>query len=189
MGPRSEDLWQSLVRVGEPLATEEDYEHGYAREVRQDLQRYLAFRVSGETYGLPIAELGEITKPFDTTPVPRTAEFVIGIGNVRGSVIPIVDLAKRLRLAAQPLTGLARVLIVHRAGEPYGLLVDAVKEVVQIAPEALEAPPGAIAGARGAFIAALARHAGEIVIVLDLDTLLEPRDFVRPGPVTTRARA
>ncbi|HET6583699.1 MAG TPA: chemotaxis protein CheW, partial [Nannocystaceae bacterium] len=146
MAPRSDDLWQALVRVGEPLATEEDYEHGYAREVRQDLQRYLAFRVSGETYGLPIAELGEITKPFDTTPVPRTADFVIGIGNVRGNVIPIVDLARRLRLPAQPQTALTRVLIVHRANEPYGLLVDAVHEVVQIAPEALEAPPGAIAG-------------------------------------------
>jgi purine-binding chemotaxis protein CheW len=189
MGPRSDDLWNALVRVGEPLATEEDYEHGYAREVRQDLQRYLAFRVSGETYGLPIAELGEITKPFETTPVPRTADFVIGIGNVRGSVIPIVDLAKRLRLPPQPLTGLARVLIVHTANEPYGLLVDQVREVVQIAPEALEAPPGAIAGARGAFIAALARHAGEIVIVLDLVTLLEPRDFVRTAPAIARARA
>jgi len=188
MAPRNDDLWQALVRVGEPLATEEDYEHGYAREVRQDLQRYLAFRVSGETYGLPIAELGEITKPFETTPVPRTAEFVIGIGNVRGSVIPIVDLARRLRLPVQPRTGLARVLIVNRAGEPYGLLVDEVREVVQIAPEALEAPPGAIAGPKGAFIAALARHAGEIVIVLDLVTLLEPRDFVR-GAAIARARA
>jgi len=188
MAPRNDDIWQALVRVGEPLATEEDYEHGYAREVRQDLQRYLAFRVSGELYGLPIAELGEITKPFDTTPVPRTAEFVIGIGNVRGRVIPIVDLARRLRLSVQPPTGNARVLIVHRAGEPYGLLVDEVHEVVQIAPEALEMPPGAIAGPKGAFIAALARHAGEIVIVLDLMTLLEPRDFVRLQP-TPRARA
>ena len=61
MPPRSDDLWQALVRVGEPLATEEDYEHGYAREVRQDLQRYLAFRVSGETYGLPIAEAMAMT--------------------------------------------------------------------------------------------------------------------------------
>jgi purine-binding chemotaxis protein CheW len=188
MGPRNDDLWQALVRVGEPLATEEDYEHGYAREVRQDLQRYLAFRVSGETYGLPIAELGEITKPFDTTPVPRTADFVVGIGNVRGSVIPIVDLARRLRLPIVPRTGMARVLIVNRANEPYGLLVDQVREVVQIAPEALEAPPGAISGPKGAFISALARHAGEIVIVLDLVTLLEPRDFVRAAAVP-RARA
>jgi purine-binding chemotaxis protein CheW len=180
MARDNEDLWQSLSRSGENVATEEDYEHGYSREVRQDLRRCLTFRVGGELYGLSIQDLAEITKPMSTTPVPRAAEFVLGIGNVRGTVIPMVDLAKRLRLVAQGTVSSMRVLIVNHASELYGLVVDSVHDVVPIPPEAFEPPPGALAGARAGFIAALARHGGEILIILDLTVVLDGRDFVRP---------
>jgi purine-binding chemotaxis protein CheW len=188
MGRESEDLWDALARSGESIATEEDYEHGYSREVRQDLRRCLAFRSGGELYGLPIAELAEISKPLPTTPVPRTTDFVIGIGNVRGVVIPVVDLAKRLRLPVKPVGPTSRVLIVRTSGESYGLLVDEVHDVLSIAPEAFEPPPGALSGTRAGFIAALARLGGEILIVLDLATLLHPDDFVRTSaPLRGRA--
>lgn len=173
------ELWHALAHSGELLATEEDYEHGYKREVRGDLRQYVAFRVSGENYGLAIDEISEISKIFDTTPVPRTAEFVIGIGNVRGSVIPIIDLATRLRLVSQPRRREARVLIVRHDDGLYGMVVDEVLDVVTIAPEELEEAPGAIAGARGEYIRALARLGDEILIVLELNAVLAARDFVR----------
>lgn len=184
----AEDLWQSLSRSGEALATEEDYEHGYSREVRQDLRRCLTFRCGGELYGLSIHDLAEITKPMSTTPVPRTADFVVGIGNVRGTVIPMVDLARRLRLVARRAGTSTRVLIVNHGGELYGLVVDGVHDVVPIPPEAFEPPPGALGGARAGFIAALARHGEEILIILDLAVVLDPRDFVR-GDAGPRGRA
>ena len=59
---REGDLWRALDRSGESLATEEDYEHGYKREVRQDLERYVAFRVGVELYGLSIRQIAEIAK-------------------------------------------------------------------------------------------------------------------------------
>ncbi|HRI11242.1 MAG TPA: chemotaxis protein CheW, partial [Nannocystaceae bacterium] len=91
MAADHDDLWQALLRSGESVATDEDYEHGYKqREVRRDLRHYVAFKVGNETYGLPIAEIEEITKVFPTTYVPRTAEFLLGIGNVRGRIIPVV---------------------------------------------------------------------------------------------------
>ncbi|MEM7155160.1 MAG: chemotaxis protein CheW [Myxococcota bacterium] len=173
------DLWNALARSGESVATEEDYEHGYKREVRVDLQQYVAFRVSGENYGLSIDQISEISKTFDTTPVPRTADFVIGIGNVRGRVIPIVDLAKRLRLEAHAKGRESRVLIVHHEDDLYGLVVDEVLYVVTIAPEDLEDAPGAIAGARGEYIRALTRLEDDILIVLELGTVLDSRDFVK----------
>lgn len=174
----STDLWNSLA-VGDTLATEEDYEHGYKREVRRDLEQYVAFEVAGEKYAVPIAQINEISKVFDTTPVPRTSDFVIGIGNVRGSVIPIIDLAKRLRLRPRPLTRYARVLIVRHENELYGLQVDMVRDVVTIAPEDLEEAPGAIAGSRGEYIRALTRLDNDILIVLELSTVLAARDFVK----------
>ncbi|MBK6917112.1 MAG: purine-binding chemotaxis protein CheW [Deltaproteobacteria bacterium] len=179
MARESEDLWQSLARSGESLASEEDYEHGYSREVRQDLRRCIAFRCGDELYGLSISELAEITKPFVTTPVPRTAEFVIGVGNIRGNVLPVIDLARRLRLPARAATASTRVLIVRHGDELHGIVVDEVRDVVSIPPEAFEPPPGALPGTRAGFIAALARHGGEILILLDLAVLLAPGDFVR----------
>lgn len=179
MGRDGGDLWNALARSGESVATEEDYEHGYKREVRVDLQQYVAFRVSGENYGLSIDQISEISKTFDTTPVPRTADFVVGIGNVRGRVIPIVDLAKRLRLESLPTGRESRVLIVHHEDDLYGLIVDEVLYVVTIAPEDLEDAPGAIAGSRGEYIRALTRLEDDILIVLELGTVLDSRDFVK----------
>lgn len=172
------DLWQALLH-GDTIATEEDYEHGYAREVRGDLQQYVVFEVAGERYGVTIGQIGEIAKPLDTTPVPRTAEFVVGIGNVRGVVIPIIDLSTRLRLGPSQRTRDTRVLIVRHNDEQYGLVVDCVFGVSQIAPEDLEETPGALPGQRAEFIQALARSEGDIIIVLDLSALLDPRAFLR----------
>ena len=181
-----EDIWYQMG--SDALATEEDYEHGYARVVRVDLQQHVVFSVGEETYGIPIAQIGEISKPMFTTPVPRTADFVLGIGNVRGVVIPIIDLATRLRLKTPGGGRDARVLIVRHQSEQYGLLVDGVIGVMSIAPENLEEAPGALAGARGDFIRALARGDGRIIIILDLGTLLDPSDFLAASVKARGAR-
>ena len=113
MAAEGDDLWQALARSGEQVATDEDYEHGYKqREVRRDLRHYVSFRVGDEIYGLAIGEIEEITKQFPTTFVPRTADFLLGIGNVRGRIIPVVELARRLGLRSSGYDRAARVLIV-----------------------------------------------------------------------------
>ncbi|MBA3547060.1 MAG: chemotaxis protein CheW [Nannocystis sp.] len=199
MSAEREDLWTALLRSGEALATDEDYEHGYKRDVPQDLQQYVTFRVAGEIYALPIHEIEEISKVFATTHVPRTADFLVGIGNVRGRIMPVVDLARRLRLRPVERGRSARVLIVQLNDEPYGLVVDAVIDVTRIPPDKIEDKPGGITGARAEFIRGLGRRkastlprAGgidtrtnevveDIVIILNLVTLLDPTAFVRAG--------
>ena len=178
MASEQKDLWQALLSSGESIATDEDYEHGYKREVRQDLRQYVAFRVGSEFYAVSIHDVEEITKPFETTLVPRTAEFLLGIGNVRGRIMPVIDLATRLELGSAELGRSARVLIVELNDEPYGLVVDEVRGVVRIPPESMEECPGAIGGARADYIRSLGRHDGDIIIVLELDEVLDPRDFV-----------
>lgn len=182
MSGEREDMWQALLRGGETVATDEDYEHGYKREVRQDLQQYVTFRVSGEVYGLAIHEIEEISKLFQTTHVPRTADFLLGIGNVRGRIMPVVDLARRLRLRVFERGRTARVLIVQFNDEPYGLVVDEVMGVIRIPPESMEEKPGGLTGARAEYIRGLGRDGGEIVIILNLPAILDAKDFVRLGP-------
>ena len=181
MAGDSDDLWQALLQTGENLGTEEDYEHGYAREVRGDLQQYVAFEVSGEIYGLPITQVAEISKMLQSTPVPRTAEFLLGIGNIRGRVIPVLDLARRLRLNPRIPDAQTRVLIAAYGDELHGLVVDRVLGVVSIPPESLEDTPGGLAGARADFIRALARSDKGLMIIIELDEVLRPEDFVAPA--------
>ncbi|MEZ4427603.1 MAG: chemotaxis protein CheW [Nannocystaceae bacterium] len=178
MSVEKDDLWQALLRTGEAVASEEDYEHGYKREVRQDLRQYVAFRVAAESYAVSIQDVEEISKLFETTPVPRTAAFLLGIGNVRGRIMPVVDLAHRLGLGEAEFGRAARVLIVERGDEPYGLVVDEVYGVVRIPPESMEERPGAIGGTRADYIRALGRFESKIIIILELAEVLEPQDFV-----------
>ena len=184
MAADHDDLWQALLRSGESVATDEDYEHGYKREVRQDLQQYVTFRVSGEVYGLAIHEIEEISKVFQTTHVPRTADFLLGIGNVRGRIMPVVDLARRLRLRPTERGRSARVLIVQLNDEPYGLVVDEVMGVIRIPPESMEEKPGGLTGQRAEYIRGLGRDGHDIVIILALPALLDAKDFVKLGPAT-----
>lgn len=173
------DLWQALLSTGEGMATEAEYEHGYRREIRTDLRRYVTFELAGERYALAIERIVEISRRFSTTSVPRTSEFVLGIGNVRGQVMPVLDLCKRLALGEAGDDRHARTLIVDYRDEMHGLVVDRVHEVVSIAPEELEDAPGGIGRTRADFIEALGRVGKALVIVLDLDTVLDAREFVQ----------
>lgn len=175
-----DDVWQALLSTGEQLATEAEYEHGYQREVRQDLARYVTFRIANEIYGLPIADIVEISKTFGTTPVPRTRDYLLGIGNVRGDVIPVIQLARRLSMPVAPERRQTRVLIVNHRGDLYGLVIDEVLEVLSIPPEDLEEAPGGIGSTRAEYILALGRQGRQLIIILDLSTVLNANDFVEP---------
>jgi purine-binding chemotaxis protein CheW len=179
MPTEDDDLWQALLAVtGDQVATEADYEHGYKREMRSDLLRYVTFMIGGEIYGLPIEQIVEISTAFPTTPVPRTSPFVLGIGNMRGSVMPVIDLARRLNLGTVTKTRETRVLIVRHSDEPHGIVVDRVLEVISLPPEDMENTPGGIGSTRADFILGLGRHRRRLIIILDLTTVLAERDFL-----------
>ena len=180
MASEGDDLWEALLAVtGDQVATEADYEHGYKREMRSDLLRYVTFMLGGEIYGLPIEQIVEISTAFPTTPVPRTSAFVVGIGNMRGSVMPVIDLARRLNLGVVMPSRETRVLIVRHLEEPHGIIVDRVLEVISLPPEDMENTPGGIGSTRADFILGLGRHRGRLIIILDLATVLAERDFLQ----------
>jgi purine-binding chemotaxis protein CheW len=140
------------------LATEESYLR--AADAREEVERraILTFVVGGETYGVPIAAVREIIKMREITEVPRMPPFVLGVISVRGVVIPVLDLRKRMRLDDTPLTRAARILVVDRDGATYGLLVDAVSGVVRFAENEIEPPPATLAVADAAFLAGIGRY-------------------------------
>ncbi len=172
------DLWSQLATSGAPAPTEDIFAHGYATAGPDRSARFAVFRVGAEWYALPIACIEEISKVFDTTLVPKTAPFVVGIGNVRGRIMPVVDVATRLGISSHVRGRESRMLIVRHADEPYALVVDEVRQVVGLQPDVDEPVPETMSAARRRYIQKLVRDEERLMAVLDLDTFLDPADFV-----------
>ncbi len=142
---------------------------------------YLAFRLAGESYAVQIADLAEILKPPPITEVPRAPWAVLGLVSVRGRLVTVIDLRRRLHIArasgdsVAALDPKARILLTDvGSGEQIGLLVDEVQEVWRLAPEQIESPD-ALGGVEPGHIAGIGRPAGvdgPILILLDLRPLL-----------------
>ncbi len=140
------------------FATEESYMRAVDSQKAKTTRAVLTFNVGGETYGLDILAIREIIKLRELTEVPRTPHFLTGIISVRGSVIPVIDLRLRLRLPATPPTRAARILVVVKDGELFGLQVDAVSGVVRLVESEIEATPSTLSAGEGVFLAGIGRH-------------------------------
>jgi purine-binding chemotaxis protein CheW len=137
---------------------------------------YLAFGLAGETYAVRIAQLAEILRPPPITEVPRAPSTVIGVISVRGKLVTVLDLRRRLRLVEAPIDRRSRILLVESgAGEQIGLLVDDVQQVWRLALEEIE-PASVLGGDQAVHIAGIGRPAGSdgtMLILLDLRPLVE----------------
>jgi purine-binding chemotaxis protein CheW len=137
---------------------------------------YLAFGLAGETYAVRIAQLAEILRPPPITEVPRAPSTVLGVISVRGKLVTVLDLRRRLRLVEAPIDRRSRILLVDTsAGEQLGLLVDEVQQVWRLAIEEIE-QASVLGGDQAVHIAGIGRPAGvegTMLILLDLRPLVE----------------
>jgi purine-binding chemotaxis protein CheW len=119
---------------------------------------YLAFKLAGEIYAAPVALIREILKPPMLTPVPRAPSTVLGIVSVRGQVVTVVDLRRRLRLPEMPANNRTRILLVNASGgEQLGLFVDEVLQVYKLAEAEIEPAAAALGGDVAPYISGIAR--------------------------------
>lgn len=116
----------------------------------------LRFRLKAEYFALYLSEIEEIIKPRRITKVPRAPSWVLGIVSLRGTMVPVVDLAKRLSIGAESPTT-QRIIIISHNGELCGLLVDEVKNVELIDPNSVESLPAALHESAGHFLKGLVR--------------------------------
>ena len=114
----------------------------------EPLVQLCAFRVGDHEYAIDLMRVREIIQPLPITPVPRAPEYVEGVINLRGQIIPLVDVRKRFGIGDQPASRQTRFLIVNLAGRVLALVVDAVLEVMRI-PRSVIRPTPALAGAGG----------------------------------------
>jgi purine-binding chemotaxis protein CheW len=133
---------------------------------------YLAFSLAGEAYAVRIAHVAEILKPLPITQVPRAPRTVIGVVSVRGRLVTVIDLRRRLRLPESPMDRKTRILLTSsESGEQLGLLVDEVMQVYRLAESEIE-PAQVLGSDQPAHIAGIGRPEGALLILLDLTTIL-----------------
>ena len=137
-----------------------------------DEVQLVAFKLSKEEYGVSILHVQEIKRLTDITRVPYTPEFIKGVMNLRGSVLPVIDLKKRLGLVEEPCSEDTRIIIVKVDDISIGMIVDAVTEVLAIGPDHIEAPEAVVDGAGNNFISGVGNIDNRLVIMLNLNEIV-----------------
>jgi len=157
------------------LATEESYLEGLEKqsaETVEDLRQWLTFSLGDEDYALDIQQISEIIKPREVTEIPRAPDFVLGVVSLRGIIVPIFDLGRRLRLAPAELSPVSRIIVCHGDGRSAGLLVDRINQVIRLPEHSLEPPPSVLAGLDRDLLSGVGRYQERMYILLHLPCVL-----------------
>ncbi|KNZ69814.1 CheW protein [Thermincola ferriacetica] len=147
----------------------------------------VVFKLGNEEYGVPITQVKEINRLTNTTKVPKSPEFVEGIINLRGQIIPIIDLKKRFDLELTEYTGEARIIVIQVAHHTFGVKVDAVSEVLRISTDTIENAPDIVSGIDARYITGVAKVGERLLILLDLDKLLTDEEKVELSEIHNEA--
>ncbi len=138
------------------------------------------FVIAGEKYAVDINSVYEIIRPQPVTRVPKAPFFVEGIINLRGKVVPVVDMRKRLGLANAGQTKDSRIMVVDSNGESVGIIVDAVTEVLRIPADSIEPPSNIIVSTASDYMLGIAKHDGDMIVLLHLDKVLSKEQALAP---------
>jgi purine-binding chemotaxis protein CheW len=139
--------------------------------------KFLTFFLSGEEYGLEILKVHEIIGMLPITRVPHTTDYLKGVVNLRGKVIPVVDLRLKFGMAAAETTNETCIVVVHLHGIEVGILVDRVSEVVDIKDGDIEPPPAFGEGFNTEFILGIGKSQGKVRILLNISKAFPSGEF------------
>ncbi len=137
-----------------------------------ELMQLVTFSIGEEEFGVDILKVQEIIRMMEITKVPRAPDFVEGVINLRGKVIPILDLRKRFGLATRDHDKHTRIIVIEISNMIVGFVVDSVSEVLRIPSNTVEPPPPVVSGLESEYISGVGKLADRLLILLDLDRLL-----------------
>ena len=139
--------------------------------------KYLTFVLAKEEYGLEILKVREIISVMDITSVPQTPDFIKGVINLRGKVIPVVDLRLKFGIPEAEYTKETCTIVMDVQGLLMGIVVDTVSEVLDIMKDDIEPPPTFGSRIKTDFILGMGKIKGKVKILLDIDKILSSEEF------------
>lgn len=147
------------------------------RKVSEDILQLVSFNIGTEEFGVDILKVQEINRMVEITRVPRSPDFVEGIINLRGKVIPIIDLRKRFNLQITDHDKNTRIVVVDIEGQTMGMIVDSVSEVLRIPASTIEPTPEVVTSVDSDYIRGVAKLDNRLLIYLDLAKILTGEEY------------
>lgn len=129
----------------------------------------VCFKIGNEEYGIEILKVQEILKLPKITALPKAADFIMGVIDLRGKVLPIIDLSKRFDIDHPNSTDTKRAIVVSIQGKEIGLAIDSVSHVIRVNSTDIEPPPPIVKGISGRYIVGIAKINQEFVVILDIN--------------------
>jgi purine-binding chemotaxis protein CheW len=155
------------------------------RAAAEDTEHLATFVLDKEEYGVDVRQVQEIRRVGEITAVPRAPEFVRGVINLRGRILPVLDLKRKLNLGEVAVDRAARIVVVRTQGRMLGLLVDGASQVLKVPVSRVEPPPEEVVERGGDYIRAVAKLDDRLIILIDLERILAQE--LREAPVAAGA--
>lgn len=152
----------------------------------KDIQ-LVGFRVGRENFGVPIGFVHEIVRLMDITSVPDAPDYIEGVINLRGKIIPVIDLRKRFSEKEIVPGKKNRILVAEIEGKIVGLVVDSASEVIKIAPEQVEPPPNIFGENDVNYVTGVGKLNGRLIILVDLSRIMQRGELRRIGDLAASA--
>jgi purine-binding chemotaxis protein CheW len=143
-----------------------------AKQAENPIIRWVTFRLENEKYGINVMQVQEVLRVTEIAPVPGAPDYVLGIINLRGNVVTVIDTRKRFGLQTKDMDDSTRIVIIESENQVVGILVDSVAEVVDIRTSEIEQAPNVGTEESAKFIQGVSSIDGELLILVDLNKLL-----------------
>lgn len=153
-------------------------QNGGNGQIEIESKRISTFELSGKLFGLPIANMSEVIKMPQFTPLPNTNGIYHGVFNLRGEIYPLVDISPILELANKKIQNEDMVLIIHHENVFIGVLVDQILGMISYLPKNVKSPHGVVSRSISNFVQGILDHQGNLMHILDLDGLFKTQNLL-----------
>lgn len=171
-----------------PTESIQDIANSTVNQTDEELLQLVSFMVGEEEYAIPILSVQEINRMMQITRVPQSPPFIEGVINLRGKIIPVMDLRKRFSLDVTDNTSDSRIIVVEVGKRVIGFTVDRVNEVLRIDRDIVEPAPAMVTGADSDYVQGVGKLEDRLLILLSLDRLFNSDELAQID-ATTKAAA
>ena len=152
--------------------------HNGLKTTEDKFDQLISFAISDQDYGIKIHTVKEVIRNKDITPLPKAPAFVKGVINLRGDVIPIIDLRERFNMEHQEYTNMTRVIVVEVDGKSIGMVVDSVSHVIRIEQGQIEPPPPCAGKKSEEYIRGVGKVDDKLIVLLNIDNVLTSEERI-----------
>ena len=168
----SDEITVPEMRYSELMVTDEELEDQNESKRKLHLRRIIAFEMDDELYGADIAEVAEILDMAPVMPLPNVPEFVLGVANLRGTILPVIDLRIMFNLSHKPFDENSRIIVLTDEQFVAGIVVDHLWELLRLDQDSFQPPPPDVAKIHPEYFKEVTPVKGRMLIVLDIKRLL-----------------